>query len=85
MNSSLWCNPCFGDWSYDCGGFGTFSIYGTGHPLVAQDGGWSEWSEWTFSDPGSSDPFAMFRTRSCDNPSPFGGGADCQGDDFETM
>ena len=52
---------------------------------MAQDGGWSEWSEWTFSDPGSSDPFAMFRTRSCDNPSPFGGGADCQGDDFETM
>ncbi|XP_063688512.1 SCO-spondin-like isoform X2 [Bolinopsis microptera] len=55
-----------------------------GGPCPTVDGGWSEfgeWSECSVSCGGGS----KFRSRSCSNPAPENGGADCDGDDLESQ
>jgi Cu/Ag efflux protein CusF len=44
------------------------------------DGGWSEWSNASECDKTTN---IMTRTRQCNNPIPFGGGSDCQGNSYE--
>ena len=46
-------------------------------------GGWSSWGQWSICDNicGGS---VINRTRTCDNPSPKGGGPDCNGKAIET-
>ena len=55
----------------------TFSI---SNLSFSQDGGWSEWSEWTLCDGTSRQRF-----RQCNNPTPANGGADCVGPNIETQ
>ena len=43
------------------------------------DGGWTVWTSWADS---VSDP--RTRSRSCTNPAPLHGGAQCQGESFQT-
>lgn len=46
------------------------------------DGNWTPWSEWTIV-PSSENPTNKTRFRTCENPSPQFGGADCKGDKTE--
>ena len=43
------------------------------------NGGWSDWSAW-----GSCDGTERSRSRTCDNPAPYGNGANCVGSSSET-
>lgn len=43
------------------------------------DGNWSDWTSWSACSGGT-----ITRTRSCTNPPPSGGGADCTGNSFES-
>jgi len=49
--------------------------------FCAQDGGWSDWSQWTGC--GSGTGGTEKRTRNCDNPVACEGGAECEGPDEE--
>ncbi|XP_035663694.1 coadhesin-like [Branchiostoma floridae] len=52
--------------------------------LCPVDGNWSPWSFWSSCDVTCASG-VQFRNRSCDNPPPIGGGANCSGvsDDFQ--
>lgn len=52
-------------------------------PIIAVDGGWGEWGEWSSCDKDCGGGKQQ-RTRACDNPSPSGGGKDCDGSSTET-
>ena len=45
---------------------------------VIVDGGWTQWSSWS-SCPKTCGVGSHTRTRTCTNPAPEGGGADCVG------
>lgn len=47
------------------------------------DGGWNDWTPWT-SCPVTCGGGTMNRSRSCTNPSPQNGGANCSGDADDT-
>ena len=50
--------------------------------IMLVDGGWSDWEDWSECE--SGDGGIQIRLRSCDNPEPFNGGNDCQGNNFES-
>ena len=54
--------------------------------VVSVDGGWSDWSDWTMcnhiGDQRSGDR-CLCRARACNNPRPFYGGLECDGEGVE--
>lgn len=52
--------------------------------LVSIDGGWSEWSDWSTCSVECGGG-TQTRTRTCTNPIPYCGGADCVGGNSETQ
>ena len=74
MNES-YCNKiCTGDSTLKCGSEddNIASVYRT-NPQTETDGGWSEWGNWV-----SNGEFCLKnRTRTCTNPIPSAGGANC--------
>lgn len=50
----------------------------------AIDGGWSDWTDWSQCSV-SCGGGTQTRTRTCSNPMPMFGGADCQGDSLQTQ
>ncbi|WAR29010.1 UNC5B-like protein, partial [Mya arenaria] len=51
---------------------------------VAVDGDWGSWVGWTNCDT-KCERGKQFRTRMCNNPGPLDGGANCTGDEIETI
>lgn len=51
---------------------------------MAGDGVWSDWEEWGTCSLTCGDGTKM-RSRTCDNPAPSNGGADCAGDADDTQ
>ena len=51
---------------------------------VPVDGGWSEFGDWSECS-AECDGGEQTRTKECNNPAPAHGGADCEGEDFETQ
>ena len=98
-NESACSTDCPGDSTYKCGGIimrenycyessndtyydceqSFISVYGTGRQLTPIDG---EWSHWSYTNCTNGQ---YTRSRTCDYPSPFAGGADCTGDSEETL
>ncbi len=75
-------NGCNISGAGDGSGCGPGGIFSTGGCCTAVDGGWSDWSSCDASCGGGT------RTRSCNNPAPSCGGADCVGkssDDCNTQ
>ena len=77
MNDSDCTMICTGDSTSKCGSYDydIKSVYRT-NPQTTTDGGWSEWGNWV-----SSGEFCLKnRTRTCTNPIPYAGGANCTSD-----
>ena len=63
-----------------------FSANAGPNPVQADpvNGGWGEWSDFTDCSAECGGGFTS-RERACDSPAPFDGGADCVGQDTETL
>ena len=71
---------CTGEPTSKCGGYDNLSVYRT-RPQTKIDGGWSEWGNWV-----TSGEFCIKnRTRTCTNPAPSSGGANCISDGSSRM
>ena len=57
------------------------AVVGTPDPV---DGGWSEYGHWSDCT-ASCDGGTQMRTRTCTNPEPANGGAECDGEDHESQ
>jgi hypothetical protein len=53
--------------------------------ITSVDGGFTTWSQWTICDGDCGGTGSRSRSRSCTNPAPDCGGADCSGPDEETV
>merc|ERR1712050_150773 len=75
--------PCTGDEAQFCGGSWRLNIYEVNEPV---DGSWSNWGEFGECDLGGSTwgEGTQTRSRTCTDPAPACGGADCVGDDEES-
>lgn len=63
--------------------FDITNVYGVMDPNAKSvDGNWSDWSDWSLCSEGCG-PGLKQRTRKCDNPSPYMGGKECEGDEIE--
>lgn len=67
-------------YGYENGNAEVNYAWGTESSIV--DGDWSEWSEWSAGSCVYGEKVST-RTRSCDNPAPANGGAECQGESID--